>query len=306
MTSYLKTLFFGMMVVLQARAAESQEFQFETRPPSEKMWDGGTEALLREEGLRLPASKPSQEDPQGNWGFPNVGWQLSVRPVRSEFSAGEPVYVWAILRNVSGTNSQYTVTIPETKWDISVATTDGRVVEPKYAWAFKREFENDKAAILIRAKKEIINGSRQYEVPANHQGLHLLRLSEDYDFSTPGNYNVTFGRRFYRFGRMDFSEVMSGTATFRIVEKTGAASPNTNALTNLAAQSSGQDSLASKVETGKTSPSTATPGSDGVTISAAPGATSKRLGSQGLLVMAVVGFAILGLLLAAFLRRLRK
>lgn len=224
-------LVLGTMPAVPARPAEPSGFQFEMQPPREKMWDSRYEAL-REEGLRLPAHRTSQEDGEGNWGYPNAGWQLSVRPVRSTFTQGEPVYLWAVVRNVSGTNSQYMSSIPERNWEFTVTTDAGQVLEPKYAWAYKPEAQQDKATWAIRASREIIVGGAQYEVRANHQGLHLLRLSEDYDFKRPGTYKVTLIRKFHEFGRSDFSQVTSGTASFQVTDGTNNASKTSQNLTH--------------------------------------------------------------------------
>jgi hypothetical protein len=248
-------------MALHAPMAESQVFQFETRRPGQKSWDlSGIETRLREEGLRLPASKPSNEDPAGNWGLFNVGWELSVRPVLSQFAVGDPVYLWAILRNVSGTNSELIITIADLNWEVTVMTADGRVLEPSYAWAFKQEFDRDMKARAIRASKQIVAGWEQYPVRANHQCLLLLRLSADYDLTTPGTYSVRLSRRFYEFGRTDYQQVTSGTATFRIVDKPGTATTNTNnGSANVAAQPLGQASKTVGSITGNTIHATATP-----------------------------------------------
>src|SRR5215472_4660471 len=57
-------------------------------------------------------SRPAKEDPEGNWGAVNEGFQLSIRLSKSTFTNGEPVVATIILRNVHDKPLTYYVFYP--------------------------------------------------------------------------------------------------------------------------------------------------------------------------------------------------
>ena len=51
--------------------------------------------------------RPAEQDPEGHWGQPTEGFQLSIRLQKESFTNGEPVTACVILRNVSGRLFRY-------------------------------------------------------------------------------------------------------------------------------------------------------------------------------------------------------
>ena len=51
--------------------------------------------------------RPAEQDPEGHWGQPTEGFQLSIRLQKESFTNGEPVTACVILRNVSGRLLRY-------------------------------------------------------------------------------------------------------------------------------------------------------------------------------------------------------
>ena len=49
----------------------------------------------------MPKCRPAEDDPEGHWGAPSEGYQLSIRLEKETFTNGEPITASVLLRNVS-------------------------------------------------------------------------------------------------------------------------------------------------------------------------------------------------------------
>jgi hypothetical protein len=72
-----------------------------------------------------PESRPAEEYPQGNWGDPTNGFQLSLRFQKEIFTNGEPLLATTLMRNV--TNTALTYYFPAQ----IIARKDGRALQRK-------------------------------------------------------------------------------------------------------------------------------------------------------------------------------
>ena len=66
-----------------------------------------------EQAKRAKDSRPTEDDPEGNWGQISEGFQLSIRFSKDTFTNGEPVIASILLRNVSDRPITYYVSYPK-------------------------------------------------------------------------------------------------------------------------------------------------------------------------------------------------
>lgn len=200
------------LVAAFTAAAAGQVYVFEERAAVPEFRPASMHAELEAEGLKLAATKPADQDASGSWGFPNQGYQASVRMRKSTFVVGEPVIAWVIMRNTSSTSMLYHVSVPDLAWDIALTTDKGRL-RPK------------------DQEERIIQGGYNRILRSSHQILHIFSLGATYDLSVPGKYYVTFTRTFSYPGQPEKTQVTTGTAAFQILEGTNV-SPRSNASSN--------------------------------------------------------------------------
>ena len=127
-----------------------------------------TETLLK--ALSSADSRPAEQYPEGNWGEPVGGLQLSIRFAKPVFTNGEPVVAIVLLRNVSGgyvewphrylENLAFSVTGPDGK-DQPSPERELRILGPGY-----------------------------YRFERNSQGRFEIRLDAKFNFQQPGSYTV--------------------------------------------------------------------------------------------------------------------
>jgi hypothetical protein len=54
-----------------------------------------------------PESRPADSDPEGNWGAPSNGFQLSLRFAKQEFTNGEQIVATMLLRNITNVPEKF-------------------------------------------------------------------------------------------------------------------------------------------------------------------------------------------------------
>ncbi len=138
-----------------------------------------------EEMSRRPECRPAEADPEGNWGVPLDGFQISVRLPKNTFEPDETIIVEMVVRNVTNRDLTYTVLVPDKYLKIEVRRGDKFVVS-------KREAQgNDSfAKRLTSVVKDAIPGL----LFAGTQHVFSFRLNDFYDLSDPGEYAVRVGR----------------------------------------------------------------------------------------------------------------
>ena len=185
---------------------------------------------IKQESIDLLATKPTDESENLRWGFPNYGWRLGLRLQKAEFAVGEPVWIWALMGNLTDSNRHYTgFLISCDAWEVLLVTADNCVLESKSVQRERRsEAQNPGLAHGIKMTPPPF----QLRVPveAGRVGLHLLSLGADYDLQQPGTYYLTLSRRIPGERQGEFAQVMSATVSFRIVGEPGKPSATTTEL----------------------------------------------------------------------------
>jgi hypothetical protein len=54
-----------------------------------------------EEAMKSPECRPAEQDPEGHWGAPTNGFQLSLRLSKTNYSCAEPIEAMVYLRNLT-------------------------------------------------------------------------------------------------------------------------------------------------------------------------------------------------------------
>ncbi len=160
-----------------------------------------------------PDCRAAEDDPQGHWGAPWEGAQLSIRVQKEHFTNGEPVVACVTLRNVSDRVLYFDVgAYPEEK-DTKVVLTRGQerilgVDDPKPGETFLRRLS------YIRA------GSSPGPMPISPgtQRQFFRDLSKVFDLSAAGSYSAYAERSVINFERTRWTNLLSGTVTFRILD----------------------------------------------------------------------------------------
>ena len=163
-----------------------------------------------------PDCREAEADPQGHWGTPWEGAQLSIRLQKEHFTNGEPVVACVTLRNISDRVLYFDVgPYPEEK-DTKIVLTRGQerilgVDDPKPRGTFQERLSS------VRA------GSSPGFVPISPgtQRQFFRDLSKMFDLSVVGSYSASAQRGVIPFDRGRWTNLLSGTVTFRILDPQG-------------------------------------------------------------------------------------
>jgi len=127
-----------------------------------------------EDAQKARESRPADQDPEGHWGRPGHGCQLSLRAEKEEFTNGEPVFVTMLLRNVSDKPITYARQVvmgqPSPIW-VSVCKDERKL----------RLKTDDRIAVT-----STVNVTLQPQT----QHRYALQLNKFYDLTTNGIYFV--------------------------------------------------------------------------------------------------------------------
>jgi hypothetical protein len=127
------------------------------------------------EAQKSNESRPAEQDPQGNWGKPVDGFQLSLRFEKQEFTNGEPVLATILMRNVSDKRQTYTT-----------ETIAGQP-SPIHVFVWKEQAKLNLKTNDTLAPKVSVRSANLYP---QTQHKYRLRLDDYYDLSKPGKYSV--------------------------------------------------------------------------------------------------------------------
>jgi hypothetical protein len=145
-----------------------------------------------------PECRPAEADPEGHWGAPTAGLQLSIRFQTNVFASGQPIAIRVVLRNV---------------------TTNSMTLPNPGPWAVDFSALNEKQHALIatnRAKWYTYSGSAFVGLPARRQIAYDYRLDDIFDLRNPGNYYISAVRA--KADSPGLPQISSGTAMITIVE----------------------------------------------------------------------------------------
>ncbi len=130
-----------------------------------------TDQLL--EARRSPECRPADEDPEGHWGQPGGGMQLSVRFRQLVYTNGQPVVAMALVRNVSGHDLWWPLFYdpPVNNMAFVVFGPDGNE---------------------LPGAKQTIDwmGGRRWQLGRQTQLRYDIRLDERYELKQTGRYRI--------------------------------------------------------------------------------------------------------------------
>ena len=151
-----------------------------------------------------PESRPADQDPEGHWGSPTEGFQLSVRFPTNTFRVGDPIVAYAYLRNLTNSYREYILGWGDKASPAcDVVITDARGQE----LPSKRLFNN------------LIVSARTSRVQPLMQHRYWVRLDNIVDLRHPGEYTARTTAAVVSMdgkGRIDIS---SGPAVIRIIAR---------------------------------------------------------------------------------------
>ena len=160
--------------------------------------------------------RQAEDDPLGHWGAPWEGAQLSIRVQKEHFTNGEPVVACVTLRNVSDRVLYFDVGPYPEERDTKIVLTRGHerilgVDDPKPGETFPQRL------------RYIRSGSAPGHVPISPgtQRQFFRDLSKMFDLSVAGSYSAYARRSVVNYERNGWTNLLSGTATFRMLGSRG-------------------------------------------------------------------------------------
>jgi hypothetical protein len=156
----------------------------------------------------VPEVVSAEKDSSGNWGAIVDGLQLSLRFRGSEYQPGEPIVAVILFRNLESSehperwadedlDNLFSFIIRHGTNMFSIPTTRTNPLPPH--------------ATSIR-------GTR---LPPHGQELAAVRIDRQFNFNAPGEYSIQANRKIQcrKSNSLIDTNILSATATFRIVEK---------------------------------------------------------------------------------------
>ncbi len=164
-------------------------------------------------------SRPSEADPEGNWGEVTEGFQLSIRLEKEVFTNGEPVNATVILRNVSGRPLKY---------EVMYGADDGIKLNLLKGESRVAVTNNPTGTNFLDRLRTIRSGSMGiYTSPPGTQRKFTKRIDQGFDLTSTGGYVVTAKRTVPSTNAAAFKNAVSGSARFRIADPVSGGDTNT-------------------------------------------------------------------------------
>lgn len=157
-----------------------------------------------------PECRPAEKDPEGHWGLPQNGFQMSVRLPRNSFVAGDAIPAEMFVRNVSGRELSYAVLVPDKNLKIELRRGEEFVLS---------KGQSSRADSFAGRLTDVVKDSSPRLLISGTQHQFTFRLSDLYDLTTPGHYTVRVGRLIPGIGVGISQECMSEWAEFEIHAK---------------------------------------------------------------------------------------
>jgi hypothetical protein len=167
-------------------------------------------ALIAASTPRVATSGATADEPR-NWGKIAEGFQLSVQPIKSLFTNGQPVLATILLRNATNAQLTYFRSGREQEQTTITVRKNLSLLQPKKITNRPPTFEE--------RVKAVYRGSYQYCLlaPGAETNLLSVDLSKVFDLSTHGVYIVQVARKVPKLGKDEVVQVLSNQASFSIV-----------------------------------------------------------------------------------------
>ena len=160
-------------------------------------------------------SRPANLDPEGNWGEPSSGMQMSIRLDKSSYKVGEPVNATIIVRNLDQKPREYRVFYPDERGFGLNLFAQGRPAPVLSKIDARATNEFGKVARL-----PITKVGHFWLSPATQQ-KHEVRLDRIYDLALPGSYQIMASREIDDPDTGGKSLISTKAASFEIVSGNG-------------------------------------------------------------------------------------
>ena len=195
-------------------AGEQRPFYFNTRDISYYIKDGKQTITDRAIAYAKEAKecRPSDRDPEGNWGSPEDGGQLGLRFRKAVFTNGEPIIAVFYMRNIGDNTLSYLSSGPS---DRSFGIVVFREGESKRV--LTRIEENDIIHPGTLRMSRLSDRIRDFSVPIGMQDQSEVDLSRLYDLTRPGRYYISGTVALDRGTNLSKGSITSGTAMFEIL-----------------------------------------------------------------------------------------
>jgi hypothetical protein len=150
-----------------------------------------------------PESRPADQDPDGHWGAPTEGFQLSVRFPTNTFLLGDPIVAYAYLRNVTNSYREYFFGLePMASPVCDVVISDARGQE-----------------LPCKKRFNLMGSSGTSRVQPLMQNRYWVRLDTIVDLRRPGDYTVRATAVVLSLDRKRRTNISSGTAVIRMIAR---------------------------------------------------------------------------------------
>lgn len=126
-----------------------------------------------EETRHLSECKPASQDPAGNWGAREAGFQLSIRFERNRYTSVDPIPAAVIMRNVAEKSND---------WSLD------RGIPPENVF-FELEGPRGKQSSDVTARS-IITRSPGLIFAKRIQRKYVVRLDKIFRLTSPGSYKI--------------------------------------------------------------------------------------------------------------------
>jgi hypothetical protein len=170
----------------------------------------------------MPECLAPEFDPNGNWGTPSEGFQMSFRLPKTEYVTNEPIPAVLIIRNITQEDLCFTMFHFPADFDILVFRDKQQI---------SRKDEPKNLTPLQKSIRIVSHNAYPYFVHQYTQKKTLFQLREMFDLSVPGDYSVYSTRRVGKLATpgTGSAEVISRTARFRVTATSVSSSSGTNA-----------------------------------------------------------------------------
>ncbi len=123
-------------------------------------------------------------EPEGNWGPPVHGLRLSVHFDKDSYAVGEEIAATVLFWNVNNIEVFAPTQIPRHDTEIIATDERGKRLEPRRppGWDKMSDFEKR----VVGAVKQ----SRFKTLPRGAKEKYQVRLTDVFDFATPGTYQI--------------------------------------------------------------------------------------------------------------------